>query len=178
MIKKSIICGFLFVVFVSCGKDKYVAEFSYTVNGERFMVKGGGLGYAEWFAADTLNTVLCYSMLMGSPKENGELIYMEADKHYNFFMTDTTGGQKTHFDVQKGSELNNFCITYKGNLYWAISGFIDLKKENTKKVREMEIKGTFEAVMVYPLYHSTDTIIVKNGSFYYSHISYGSGSYN
>jgi len=164
------------VIVNGCKKDKYIAEFSYSVNGEIFTIKGGGVSYTEFFDGDSLKTVYCYTMDAADPKNNGKRIEME--QYYNFFLVDTIGGKKSHFDMQNTREVNLFCLDYKGKEYYALSGFVDLKKENTKKVENMEIKGKFEAVMVSPRFHPTDTIIVKNGSFYYSQISYGGGRHD
>ena len=173
MIKKSVIYLSLLVFVSSCEKDKYIAEFSYSVSGETFTVKGGGLSYTEWFTSDTVKNVLYRSQLYAR-LNNGKMIMMDTTQSYNFAIQDITGGYKSHFDIQNHDEVYPlFTLTYKGNQYKAISGFI-----NIEKLPKNGLKGFFEAVMVYPFFYPTDTIIVKNGSFYYSEGSYGNGSYD
>jgi len=169
MIRKSIVYLGLFVFISSCEKNKnYVAEFSYSVNGESFTSKGGGILYAEGFSNDSVKYVSYRTSLYADPNNNGKLIMRDTTLYYDFALYDYTGGKKRHFDMQNLDEVYPFFkLDYKGNLYWAISGFIELKKAGKKG---SELQGYFEAVMVYPLFYPTDTIVVKNGSFYYSQV--------
>jgi len=176
MIRKIVFYVCLLLVFASCKKEKYVATFFYTVNGETFTVKGGGVGYDETFYADTLKWVVYRTMLHGGI-HGKKPIERERTQSYGFVIHDDRGGRKSHFDLQNADEVSLFSLTYKGDCYWAISGFVDIKKENTKDVENMGIRGTFEAVMGYPRYSLTDTIVVK-GSFYFSHMTYSYGHYD
>ena len=181
MIKKKIFYFSLLLVLFSCEKkSNYIAEFSYSVNGETITIKGGGVSHSEWFTGETLKHVSYNTMGAGEAGKQGEISYME--QNYNFFLQDFTGGNKRHFDMQNFDEVYPyFILPYNGKDYYAISGKVVLVEVPNDKSEAL--KGIFNAVMVTPNPHfpsptdTTETIVVTNGKFYYSKVSYGRGFY-
>ena len=178
MIKRSVFYVSLLLVVFSCDKikmSKYVAELSYTVNGETITSKGGGAQYIKTSDAVSYNTGLY------GPDDH----YCEypPELSYYFCLKDNARGTKRHFDIQNYCDVEPyFVLPYKGKEYRAISGEFILEKAPNKNSREL--KGTFNAVMVtphpylFPVTDSTETIVVTNGKFYYSKVNQGYYKYD